>query len=213
MKEKNFISAVIYVRNDVENVIAFSKQLLSILSNKFLNYEIIYVNDGSTNKTIDEIKKYAKTIKDVSVNIINMSFYQGKEVSMNAGVDFAIGDFVYQFDTTLIDYDLDIIFKIYEKALEGYDIVNAVPNKKKRLSSTLFYKIFNKNSNFAYKLGTETFQILSRRAINRIYAANKTVPYRKAVQANSGLKIANINYKPINNEINKNDTKEKKERR
>ncbi len=212
MKEKNFISAVVYVRNNENNIDNFIDKLYETLDNKFLKYEIIFVNDNSNDSTVEKIKEHTKKINNASVSIINMSFYQGKEISMNAGIDLSIGDFVYQFDSTTIDYENDIIIKVYEKALEGYDIVNAVADKKRRYSSALFYKIFNKYSNFTYKIDTESFQIISRRAINRIYAINKTVPYRKAIQANSGLKIANINYKPINNEINKIDKKEKKER-
>ena len=187
MKEKNFISAVVYVRNNENNIDNFIDKLYETLDNKFLKYEIIFVNDNSNDSTVEKIKEHTKKINNASVSIINMSFYQGKEISMNAGIDLSIGDFVYQFDSTTID-------------------------KKRRYSSALFYKIFNKYSNFTYKIDTESFQIISRRAINRIYAINKTVPYRKAIQANSGLKIANINYKPINNEINKIDKKEKKER-
>ncbi len=141
-----------------------------------------------------------------------MSFFQGKEISMNAGVDLAIGDYVYQFDTVTIDYDIDVIMDIYKKSLKGYDIVNAIPNKKRKFTSKLFYSIFNKYSNFAYKLDTETFQIMSRRAINRIYAISKSVPYRKAIQANSGLKIGSINYDVKNDTKDQIDSKEKKER-
>ena len=212
MKEKNFISAVVYIHNDSNNIVSFIKKLSSILDSNFLNYEILFVNDGSTDDTVEKIKEIAKDLKKASITVINMSFFQGKEISMNAGVDLAIGDYVYQFDTVTIDYDIDIIMDIYKKSLEGYDIVNAIPNKKRKFTSKLFYSIFNKNSNFAYKLDTETFQIMSRRAINRIYAINKSVPYRKAIQANSGLKIGSIKYDVKNDSKDKIDSKEKRER-
>ncbi len=212
MKEKNFISAVVYIHNNESNIKEFLTKLVTTLSSKFLKYEIIFVNDDSTDGTINEIKKTAKNITDATISIINMSFYQGKEIAMNAGIDLAIGDFVYQFDSTVIDYEPNLIIQIYEKSLEGYDIVNAIPNKKKRKSSALFYKVFNKNSNFAYKLDTEAFQIMSRRAINRIYAINKSVPYRKAIQANSGLKIGYVKYNPTIKTNSKIDKKLQKER-
>ena len=195
MKEKNFISIVVYIHNNEKYINEFVIHLSSILDKKFANFEIIFVNDDSKDDSVKIIKDSIKNV-DVSISLINMSFFQGKEVAMNAGVDLAIGDFVYQFDSPIIDYDDEVIIKVYDKAIEGYDIVNAIPNKKRKKSSKLFYKIFNQNSNFAYKLDTESFQIVSRRAINRIYAINKSVPYRKAIQANSGLKIGYINYKP-----------------
>lgn len=181
-KEKNFISAVVYVNNDEKNIKEFLKNLNKILNDNFLKYEIICVNDCSTDNTVDEIKKVAGNT-NTTITIVNMSFYQGKELAMNAGIDIAIGDFVYEFDTTVIDYDINTVIEAYKKALESFDIVNATSNKKRYKSSKLFYKIFNKFSNNQYKIDTDTFRILSRRAINRIHSMNKTIPYRKAIYA------------------------------
>ncbi len=211
-KEKNFISAVIYVRNDEKILGQFIKMLNEVLAEHFLKYELIFVNDGSTDNSLNVIKQCTQNIKNTTINVINMSFYQGKEMAMNAGIDLSIGDFVYQFDSVVIDYDINTIFKIYELSLEGYDIVNASPNKKRRTSSAIFYKLFNNNSNYMYKIDTETFQIISRRAINRIYAMNKTVPYRKAIQASCGLKIKTYKYKVIKKENVKIDSNLHKER-
>ncbi len=205
-KEKNFISAVIYVTEDENNIENFVKKLIKILSNKFLNYEMIFVNDGCDDKIIKKIKNIVSKEKNASSVIVNMSFYQGKEISMNAGLDIAIGDFVYEFDTINIDYDINLIWDVYKKALEGNDIVNACSNKQ-YFTSKIFYKIFNKYSNFQYKINSNTFLILSRRAINRMGSLNKSIPYRKAILANSGLKASTIYYesnnkkKKINNRI------------
>ncbi len=194
MKEKNFISAVVYVNNCEKNIENFLNHLIEILEKKFLKFEIICVNDSSTDNSVDVIKKVA-TKTNGNITIINMSYYQGRELSMNAGVDLSIGDFVYEFDSTIIDYDLKTIFKIYEDSLEGYDIVNAAPEKSKYLSSKMFYFIFNKFANTQYNISTESFRILSRRAINRINSINKSIPYRKAIYANCGLKVKTIYYK------------------
>ena len=141
-----------------------------------------------------------------------MSYTQGKELSMIAGLDLSIGDFVYEFDTTIIDYPLETIFNIYIKSLEGYDIVNASANSKRNFTSKWFYKIFNKYSYYQYKLDTETFRILSRRTINRINAMNKTIPYRKAALANSGLKMETLKYEQLINVKNNYDKNTRKER-
>ncbi len=211
MKEKNFISAVVYVNNCEKNIENFLNQIIKILEQKFLKFEIICVNDASTDNSVAIIKKMANKTHG-NITIINMSYYQGRELSMNAGVDLSIGDFVYEFDSTMIDYDLKAIFKIYEDSLEGYDIVNAAPKKSKYLSSKLFYFIFNKFANTQYNINTETFRILSRRAINRINSINKSIPYRKAIYANCGLKVKTITYKAniTNKELmNKNQRKDR----
>lgn len=196
MKEKNFISAVVYVNNCEKTIQLFLKNLVKTLDEKFNKYEIICVNDASTDNSVEKIKEIAKDIAP-NISIINMSFYQGRELSMNAGVDLTIGDFVYEFDTTLVDYNLATIIEVYEKSLNGYDIVNATPKNKKYASSSFFYFIFNRFANNQYKLSSENFRILSRRAINRINSINKNIPFRKAIYANCGLKLATITYSPI----------------
>ena len=126
-----------------------------------------------------------------------MSYYHGLELAMNAGVDLSIGDFVLEFDTTVMDFDKAEIMNIYNKSLEGYDIVSASADKKQKLSSNLFYDVFLTFGNITDKISTESFRVLSRRVINRISAINKSVPYRKAVYANCGLKTLNVKYQPL----------------
>lgn len=83
---------------------------------------------------------------------------------------------------------------VYNKSLKGFDIVSASPKRRMKKTSKLFYKIFNSYSNNPNKLKTETFRIVSRRAINRVQSLNKTIPYRKAIYANCGLKLETIYY-------------------
>ena len=69
----------------------FLQNINKELSENFEEYEIICVNDKSTDNTLEEIKRVASNMKK---RIINMSYYQGLELSMNAGIDLTIGDFV-----------------------------------------------------------------------------------------------------------------------
>lgn len=211
-KEKNFISAVLYIHNNEKSVKNFLQALDKALSETFSKYEIICVNDCSTDSSIPAIKDFASQRNgETMISIINMSIYQGLELSMNAGVDLAIGDYVYEFDSLSMDYDSKLIMDVYRKSLEGYDIVAAAPEIMKHKSSRLFYRIYNKHSGSAYKLRTESFCILSRRAINRVDSISKTIPYRKALYANSGLKINVLTYRsgsdtgrPFSKQVNEN---------
>ena len=128
-----------------------------------------------------------------------MSYYHGLEMSMEAGVDLSIGDFVYEFDNNYNDFDESTIKKTYDECLKGYDIVSASSKVNQNTSSKMFYKLFNKYAKLEYKLQTENFRILSRRAINRVNSISQNIPYRKAVYANCGLKMLNIKYTPICN--------------
>lgn len=193
-KEKNFISAVIYVHNNESHIKYCLDSINKILNDHFEKYEIICVNDDSNDCSVKKIKEFSSNVKNAVISIVNMSFYQGVELSMNAGVDLAIGDFVFEFDYVYVDYKVDTIMQIYQRSLEGFDIVSAAPKNAYKNSSKLFYSIFNHFSNSHYELRTETFRVLSRRVINRVHAMSKTIPYRKAVYANCGLKIDTIVY-------------------
>ena len=209
-KEKNYVSAVVYAHNNEKNIKDFSIKLTMFLNNTFEKYEIIFVNDASTDKTREIISEESKLITTGIVTTINMSFLQGVETAMNAGIDLAIGDFVFEFDSIELDYDLSLITDIYFKSLEGYDIVSAVPNNVK-MTSKMFYKVFNKYANMENQLRTERFKIISRRGINRVDSMNVKIPYRKAVYANCGLKQTFIQYKVSPSSQGKSTIKDRRE--
>ena len=194
MKEKSFISAVVYVRNNEGTIASFIERLSAFLEDNFDNSEIVCVNDGSCDGSEEKIKQTADRIRGTVVSIVNMSYFHGLELAMNAGVDIAIGDFVVEFDTCFADYDMSFVMDVYRKVLEGYDVVSAVSDKRERLSSRLFYKLLEKYSDLSIELHTESFRIVSRRMINRIKAMNVTTPYRKIVYASAGLKTASLSY-------------------
>ena len=194
-KEKKLISAVIYLYNNEEVIVSFIKKIAAELDTNFENFEIVIVNDSSSDNSVNKIKQDIE-LKQHKISIVQMSFHQGIELSMNAGVDLTIGDFVYEFDDLFIDYDLTLIFESYKKLISGSDIVTVSPTKSNSFLSNSFYKIYNYFSINGYQIGSDRFRILSRRSINRAYSISKTIPYRKALYANSGLKINAINYDP-----------------
>lgn len=211
-KEKNFVSSVIYVHNAESRIGEFLQMVMDVMEANFEHSEIICVNDSSDDESEKRIKEVSQSAKSTSITILNMSYFHGVELAMNAGVDLAIGDFVFEFDTTVTDYDQSEIMKVYRRALEGYDIVSAAPDRKEKLSSKIFYTVFDRFTNLSYQLSTESFRILSRRVINRISSMNKTVPYRKAVYASCGLRTDTLMYHAGSGHVAM-DKKEKKYRR
>ena len=143
-KEKNFISVVIYVRNLEGQIYNILSLLHTAYKKYFEKFEIICVNDASEDNSRKEIVRFSKEKMSAILSIVDMSSFQGKEASMNAGTDLAIGDFIYEFDSMIFDYDETLIMKAYYKSLEGYDIVSVAPENISGLTSKLFYKIFNR---------------------------------------------------------------------
>lgn len=207
-KEKNFLSVVAYVHNNEAEITEFIEKINNILNDNFNKYEIIIVDDASTDNSVDLIKEAARKIKSCTLQIIHMSYYHGNELAMNAGVQLAIGDFVFEFDNVSMDYADKYIMDTYRRSLTGFDIVSVSPANMKSKGSQLFYKLYNKFSNNQYELKTESFRILSRRAINRIFSMSKTIPYRKALYANCGLKQDTLYYE-AQGHYNDKDSQEK----
>ncbi len=212
-KEKNFMSAIIYVHNAADRIEDFLRMVIDCMESNFEKSEIICVNDSSDDDSAALIKKVSGAAKHTSVSILNMSYFHGLEVAMNAGVDLSIGDFVLEFDTTRRDYDKEEIMRVYRKSLEGFDIVSASPDKRQKFSSNLFYSVLEKFANLPYKIYTESFRVLSRRVINRMSSMSKSIPYRKALYANCGLKTCNLRYKTVENKPEEKDKVEKAYRR
>lgn len=210
-KEKNFVSSVIYVHNAEKRIKSFLKSIIEIMETNFEHSEIICVNDSSDDESAKIIKEISEIAVGTSISIVNMSCFHGLELSMKAGIDMAIGDFVFEFDNTILDFGCDTVMDVYKKSLEGYDIVSASANRKEKVTSKLFYSVFDRYSDYSYKMTTESFRILSRRVINRVDTMNRTIPYRKVVYANCGLKTANIRYDIIN-DLGADTLKDKKEK-
>lgn len=209
-KEKNFVSSIIYVHNAEKRLERFLKTIIEVMETNFEHSEIICVNDSSDDNSAEIIKNISEKAVSSSISVVNMSFFHGLELSMNAGIDLAIGDFVFEFDNTVLDFKPDVIMDIYRKSLEGFDIVSASSDRKEKITSKLFYRVYDRYSNLSYKISTESFRVLSRRVINRVDAMNKTIPYRKIVYANCGLKTANIRYEALNLSKEGADKKERK---
>lgn len=208
-KEKNFASAVIYVHNAGNRIEGYLETVIQVMEENFEHSEIICVNDFSSDDSLEAIRRTSSATRSTSVSVINMSYFHGLELAMNAGVDLSIGDFVFEFDNTFLDFEPSVIMEVYRHSLEGYDIVSASPDRRERFTSGIFYKIFDHYTDLTYKMSTESFRVLSRRAINRISSMNKTVPYRKAIYANCGLKTGNIKYKPTEGSNKSFDKREK----
>lgn len=196
-KEKNFVSCIIYVHNAEAFIGSFLSMIIKVMEDNFENSEIICVNDHSDDGSVELIKKTGSMAVTTGISLVNLSSFHGLEAAMNAGMDLAIGDFVFEFDKPVSDFEPGVIMQVYRHSLTGYDIVSASPDTKQKVSSGLFYHFFDALTDASYGMMTESFRILSRRVINRIKSVNKTIPYRKAVYANSGLKADNIKYRAV----------------
>ncbi len=195
-KEKNFISIVVYLHRDGNSIKSFLQDVLPIYQNNFLSYEFIFVDDGADADELTFIKEELGKYKNnnLIVQIIHMSFYQGIEHAMKAGVDLAIGDFIFEFDDISCQYTEEMIMNIYNLSMKNYDVVSISPKRGTKFWSKLFYMVYNRYNRGNYPIQTEVCRVLSRRVINRINKLNTCIPYRKAIYSFSGLRVYNVKY-------------------
>jgi len=194
-KEKNFVSCVVYLHNEGSAVKDFLRKICGAMREHFEKYEIICVNDGCSDDTVEQVKAFLadEETKPV-VSLIHLSYFQGVESAMNAGGDLAVGDFLFEFDRCEPDFEPELIMEVYRRALEGYDVVAAAPKYGVSLSSRIFYLVYNLGSRYQGKIRQERFRLVSRRAVNRVNQMNTYIPYRKVMYMNCGLKSDTICY-------------------
>ena len=126
LKDNNFISAVVYLHNDGARAVEFCRTVAAELDANFKQYELVVVDDACTDDTVKQLRAWGGE-QDAPLTILHMSIYHGLEDAMNAGLDAAIGDYVYEFDSTELCYAPTLIMQAYRAALDGSDIVSVCP--------------------------------------------------------------------------------------
>ena len=163
------LSIVIPVYQAEEIVHELFRRIEASLSS-VLNYELILVDDGSKDRSWDEIEKLSTV--DKKLKAIKLSKNFGQHYAITAGLDFCKGDWIVVMDCDLQDRPEEIK-RLVDKALEGYDIVfakriNRTDSFRKRLFSRLFYKIYSYLTGIKYDGSIANFGIYSSKVIEVI---------------------------------------------
>ncbi len=133
------ISIVIAAYNEQENVVELHRRLTSVLKPLKKSYEIIFVDDGSSDNTFNELKK----IKDKSVKVIKFRKNFGQTAAWKAGFDHAQGDLILTMDADLQNDPKDIP-KLISKLNQGYDVVSGWRYNRKDSFSKKLFSLFSR---------------------------------------------------------------------
>ncbi|WHH58615.1 glycosyltransferase family 2 protein [Petroclostridium sp. X23] len=165
------ISIVIPLYNEEETLPITYSRLIRVLKDIKYDYEIMFVNDGSKDKSIKIIKELRQ--KDPCISYLDLSRNFGKEIAMAAGFDYVAGDAVIIMDADLQDPP-EMIPEMIKYWEEGFDDVYAKRKNRngetwlKKETSHYFYKILKKISRIEIQEDTGDFRLLSRRAVEAI---------------------------------------------
>ena len=196
-KQGKLLSIVSPVYNEAENIDEFYSRILSSTKDLNLEIEIVYINDGSQDNTIQIINKQSEN--DNRIASIDLSRNFGKEIALTAGLDHASGDAVIIIDGDLQDPP-ELIPKLVEKWLNGYDVVNAKRIERKgegffkRLTSYVYYRLLFHISDINIPMDTGDFRLLNRKALDALLELREKHRYMKGLFAWVGFKQAEIEY-------------------
>lgn len=165
--------------------------------NQDYNFEFLFINDGSKDKTMDIIRK--KADKDNRVSYINLSRNFGKERAMLAGFDYAQGDALVIIDADLQDPP-ELIPQMIDYWQKGFDDVYAKRTNRegetwlKKSTSKWFYSILSKVSSVEIQRDTGDFRLLDRRAVEALKTLRESNRYTKGMFSWVGFKKKEITY-------------------
>ena len=166
------ISILIPAYNEQEVLDKLFTRLANLANDtKDYNFEFLFVNDGSKDKTLEIIRDYAE--KDPRVSYINLSRNFGKEIGMIAGLDHAQGDAVVIIDADLQDPP-ELIPQMIELWEEGYDDVYAKRKSRegetwfKKFTSRMYYKTLQSVTRIPIQEDTGDFRLLDRRVVEAL---------------------------------------------
>lgn len=166
------ISIIIPAYNEEESLMLLYERLNKLMEtmNNY-EFEVLFINDGSKDKTIEIIKKLRSN--DERINYVDFSRNFGKEIAMIAGLDYATGDCVVFMDADLQDPP-ELIPELVKYWEEGYDDVYAKRNSRKgetflkKFTSKMYYKVLQKLTNVEIQKDTGDFRLLDRRCVNAL---------------------------------------------
>ena len=197
MRDKLELSVVIPMHNEEATVDQFFCRLVFVLNSVAESYEVICVNDGSTDDTLLKLLEYSKL--STNFRIIDLSRNFGKEAALSAGLAHALGEAAILIDADLQDPP-EVITAFYAKWKEGYDVVSGVRKTRphdtaaKRLSASAFYRIYNSISSIKLIADAGDFRLLSRRAINAINLLPERRRFMKGIYSWIGFRQTEIEY-------------------
>lgn len=197
------ISVIVSCYNEQESLPLFYKEMERVRKQDFegIDFEYIFVNDGSKDKTLEEIKKLKEL--DNKVRYVSFSRNFGKEAAMLAGLDYSTGDYI-----TLMDADLQdpptLLRKMYDAIKnEGYDCVGTRRVTRKgeppirSFFARMFYKIINKMSKVEMVDGARDYRLMTRQMVDSIISIREYNRYSKGLFSFVGFKTKWIEYENV----------------
>ncbi|KKK39868.1 hypothetical protein WQ57_00850 [Mesobacillus campisalis] len=200
---QTFVSLIVYIGDEDESLIShFLKTITPYVNQTFAYYEILLINDSMKERNLSLLEKEVSDLNGHFV-ILDLAYQHGLETGMIAGLERAMGDYVFEIDSIRANYPFTLLEEMFKKTKSGYDIIFARSKENSALSS-LSDKLVNKLVHFPKNVSSGPLKVISRRAINqiltfaRVKKINKSL-FRDSLYALTEYPLSIIKYTPINN--------------
>ncbi|MBT4521975.1 MAG: glycosyltransferase family 2 protein [Halieaceae bacterium] len=191
------ISVVCPCFNEEKVIPAFIDALIPVLKDTDLSYEIVFINDGSSDKTLQAL--LAVREETDAVRILNLSRNFGKEAAMTAGLDHAQGEVIIPMDVDLQDPP-ELIKEFIERWREGYEVVLArrvdrsADTWTKRVSAGLFYHLHNRISDVEVPHNVGDYRLFTRKVLKEVQRLGEHQRFMKGLFAWVGFNTTTVEY-------------------
>ncbi len=197
------LSAIVPCYNEEENVSYFYEEFIRNIpyfEKRGLDYELIYVDDGSKDKTVEEVKKLAE--KDARVHLVSFSRNFGKEAAMYAGMKESRGDYVAIMDADLQDPP-SLLPELFGWLDQGYDTAATRRTTRKgeppirSFFARCFYKLINRMSQTEIVDGARDYRLMKRQVVDAILSLSEYNRFSKGIFGWVGFKTKWVEYENI----------------
>ena len=203
------VSIVVPCYNEEEAIPLFYEEVSKVVEemSKKCTFEFIFINDGSKDKTLEELRKLAK--KDSSVRYISFSRNFGKEAGMLAGLEAATGDYITTMDVDLQDPPT-LLNEMFDTLETGeYDCCATKSTNRKgysffrKLFTKWFYKIIGKMSKTEMVPGARDFRLMTRQMVDAIISMKEYNRYSKGLFSFVGFNTKWIEFNIVDRSVGK----------
>lgn len=191
------LSIIIPIYNEEGNLNLLYERISKVASSITSDYELIFVNDGSRDNSLQMIVSMA--VSDQHVRYINFSRNFGHQIAVTAGIDHCTGEAVAIIDADLQDPP-ELIVELYNKMKEGYQVVYARRRSRsgesfmKKFTAKMFYRILAKITSIKIPVDTGDFRIMHRKIIDVLKQMPEQQKYLRGQIAWAGFKQTYILY-------------------
>ena len=192
------LSIIIPAYNEEEVLDEFYRRMTGVLAKVDLPYELVFINDGSRDRTLQLLEGLNQ--QDGRVVVIDLSRNFGKEIAVSAGIDFCKGDAVVIIDADLQDPP-ELIPELIKQWQNGYDNVYARRTSRegesilKKITSYLFYRFIRGMTHIDIPADTGDFRLLSRRAVDALKQLPERNRFMKGLYAWIGYPAIAVDYR------------------